>query len=459
MPQNPDIETVHEEAEHRPEPLHHEASELKELSTHASELAHSLPLQPNVQSTEWIVKRRRALNKRLLPLLDALQTPTPKEPVSDDFRWLHDNVRLLYSELQATADSVKALSKIPHAYAGGESVPRAAAVAQGFLQATAYVFSEAAFSYYLREFQQVSILNVRELWGMIPCMKLALLEEVANRGPRVLADKQSLVGVGGCIRSLREIGETSWKEIIEPLVVFDEVLRKDPAGAYPDMDFESRELYRKKIVEIAEHCDFTEMEVAQRVLKLARNAEQQEQANARVKLRRSHVAYYLLAEGRDLLYNDVKFRPSIGSRIQSFLRRHPDAIYVPGIVLLSFIIMSALVLLLTDPYSAPVLIFLSLLALLLPCSESAVQIMNHLTTSLLPAEILPKLDFSDGIPDDCLTLVAVPTLLLSEKQVRRLVDDLEVRFLGNHDPNLHFALVSDLPDSREPTKEDDPLID
>jgi cyclic beta-1,2-glucan synthetase len=459
MPQDPDIETVHEEAERPPESVRQKGSELEELSRHASKLAHSLPLQPNVQSSEWIVKRRRALNKRLPPLLGALQTPAHKEPVSDDFRWLHDNVRLLYSEFQATADSVKTLRKIPHAYGGGESVPRAATVAQGFLLAIGYVFSEAAFASYLQAFQQVSILNVRELWGLIPCMKLTLLEEVSNRGPRVLADKQSLAGIGACIRSLREIGETSWKEIIEPLVVFDQVLRRDPARAYPGMDFESRELYRKKIVEIAEHCDFTEMEVAQCVLKFARSAEQTELLSARIKLRRSHVGYYLLAEGRDLLYDEVKLRSSIGNRIQSFLRRHPDDFYIPGIALLSFIIMSALVLLLTDPYSAPVLIFLSLLALLLPCSEGAVQIMNYLTTSLLPAEILPKLDFSDGIPDDCVTLVAIPTLLLNEKQVRRLVEDLEVRFLGNHDPNLHFLLLSDLPDSRQPSREDDPLID
>ena len=55
-------------------------------------------------------------------------------------------------------------------------------------------------------------------------------------------------------------------------------------------------------------------------------------------------------------------------------------------------------------------------------------------------EPLPKLDFSKGIPDDCATLVAVPSLLLNEKQVRELVNDLEVRFLANRDPHLHFAL-------------------
>ncbi|HEY5070280.1 MAG TPA: protein ndvB, partial [Candidatus Acidoferrum sp.] len=151
--------------------------------------------------------------------------------------------------------------------------------------------------------------------------------------------------------------------------------------------------------------------------------------------------------------------PSNGQRVQLFLRRHPDEFYIPTIAVLCCMIMSAIVLLLTDPFNSPGLVFLSLLALLLPSSQSAVELVNYLTTSLLRAEILPKLDFSDGIPGDCVTLVAVPTLLLNEKQVRRLVDDLEVRFLGNHDRNLHFVLLSDLPDSRQPSREDDPLID
>ena len=54
-------------------------------------------------------------------------------------------------------------------------------------------------------------------------------------------------------------------------------------------------------------------------------------------------------------------------------------------------------------------------------------------------------------------MVAIPTLLLSEKQVRGLVENLEIRFLGNHDPNIHFALLTDLPDTREPAGEDSPL--
>ncbi|MGH9529162.1 MAG: glucoamylase family protein, partial [Terriglobales bacterium] len=458
MPQNPHIETVHEEAQVPPGVA--APPEFSELRTRAHDLARNLPWHPTVKSSDWIVKQRRALNASLAPVLAALHQPAPKTGVSDDFHWLHDNVRLFYSELQATADAVPQLSRTPHAQtASGETIPRVAAVAQGFLAAAAYEFSEQAFAAYVQAFQEVTLLNVKELWALVSCMKLVLLHEIAVRGAQVLAGPQGLYGLGACVRSLREIANGPWKEIIEPLIAFDQVLREDPAGAYPRMDFESRELYRKKIVSIAERCDFTEMAVAQEAIAMAREAQRKQPQGSRATLRQSHVGYYLVAAGRDLLCEKVQFRPSIWQRVQLFLRRHPDEFYIPSIAILCCLIMSAIVLLMTDPYSSPELIFLALIALFLPSSQSAVELVNYLTTSLLRAEILPKLDFSDGIPDDCVTLVAVPTLLLNEEQVRRLVDDLEVRFLGNHDRNLHFVLLSDLPDSRQPSREDDPLID
>ena len=57
-----------------------------------------------------------------------------------------------------------------------------------------------------------------------------------------------------------------------------------------------------------------------------------------------------------------------------------------------------------------------------------------------------------------MTMVAVPTLLLNEKQVHRLVEDLEVRYLGNHE-NLHFALLTDMADAERRSNEEDPLVE
>ena len=103
---------------------------------------------------------------------------------------------------------------------------------------------------------------------------------------------------------------------------------------------------------------------------------------------------------------------------------------MPGTEVLTLAIMSAIVLLLTNTYTSPELIFFSMAMLLLPCSQSAIQLVNYLITSLLEPQILPKLDFSEGVPDNCMTLVAIPSMLFSHEQVRHLAEDLEVTIPG-----------------------------
>ena len=85
--------------------------------------------------------------------------------------------------------------------------------------------------------------------------------------------------------------------------------------------------------------------------------------------------------------------------------------------------------------------------LLLPVMQDAAELVNSTVTTVFGPQPLPKLDFRKGIPPEFATMVAVPALLLNEEQVRKLVVDLEVRFLANRDPHLHFALLTDLPDS------------
>ena len=84
-------------------------------------------------------------------------------------------------------------------------------------------------------------------------------------------------------------------------------------------------------------------------------------------------------------------------------------------------------------------------------------LVNDAITAVFDPEPLQKLDFSAGIAREFTTVVAVPTLLLNEKQVRKLVNDLEVRFLANRDPNLHFALLTDLTDSVTRPRERTPI--
>ena len=93
------------------------------------------------------------------------------------------------------------------------------------------------------------------------------------------------------------------------------------------------------------------------------------------------------------------------------------------------------------------LLWLTALLLLLPATEAAMGIVNRLVAALFAPRVLPKLDFSEGIPADCSTLVVVPTLALNEKQVEDMVEQLEIRYLANRQANLSFGLVTDTPDA------------
>src|SRR5579864_5342551 len=459
MPENTHIEMIENLAERLPKATTEATPDLEQIRRNAEEVSKLLAWNPSVHTSHFFSARWNAMAAVLRPALER-KNDTPRKPGEpDDLRWLRENLVLLWAELWNTRNAFKLSRRLPHVRTpSGATIPRAAAVAEAYLHAVGFKFSEASFLAYLDEFQKTTVLKFRELWTLLPSMELVLLEQVAIRAKKFLKNSEP-VAIGICVHSLREVNQRHWKDVLEPQIGFDHVLRQDPAGAYPKMDFDTRNFYREKLVRLAERSDFTEMEVAFEALTLARRAQNQKLDDPRLAERESHIGYYIVGEGVGQLCEAIRFRPSLIQRVRKFLRSHPDEFYLPGIEVLTFGIMSAIVLLLTSRFTSPGLILFSMLVLRLPCSQSAVQLMNYLTTALLRPEILPKLDFSKGIPADCTTLVAVPALLLSEKQVRRLVQNLEVRYLGNHDPNMHFALLTDLPDSPVPSHEDDPLVE
>ena len=96
---------------------------------------------------------------------------------------------------------------------------------------------------------------------------------------------------------------------------------------------------------------------------------------------------------------------------------------------------------------------------LFAASQFSTAIVNWLATLLVPSDLLPRMDFSEGIPEECRTLAVIPTMLTSSGNVESLIEALEVRFAANRDIHLHFALLTDFPDTaRETIPEDEPLL-
>ncbi|HEY1806428.1 MAG TPA: glucoamylase family protein [Terracidiphilus sp.] len=372
--------------------------------------------------------------------------------------------RMFRSAISDVSDKRQELARLPRLILGPRrDEPRVAGVARMYLDAVDGTFSASTFHVFMHAVQAHEPLNVGELWSIGTFLKFTLLELILEEARELLRPrgKVSVAALLAHIKSLQSISNADWVYLIEPLIVLDAFLRQDPAGMFEQMDFESRELYRKRIALVARRSDCSESQVAQAALQLAREGDQAESTDPRIHLRHAHIGYYLIGGGFSQLTSRVGFHPNFSWRVRAFVRANGEDFFLTGIQLSTLLFISAVLF----PVLPAVSGFLGLASivvfLLLPATQDAVDLVNNAITTLFDPEPLPKLDFSAGVPLDCATLVAVPSLLINEKQVRKLVNDLEVRFLGNRDPNIHFALLTDLPDSMSNPHERDshPLVD
>jgi len=280
----------------------------------------------------------------------------------------------------------------------------------------------------------------------------APIAEVIQHEQRDHASDQ--VTLANAIGSLRQLSHLDWRVTFERVSLVDRVLSNDPQGIYDQMDFATRDRYRHVVEEIALGSKTSEILVAQQAVEAAR------QGNAGDIT--SHVGYFLVDAGRVALEERVGYRPPPLHRVRRWVRKNSTPLYLGSVVVLTLGFMAILVVLLryrgVTADAGPALTFALLLSVLL-ASELAVQITGLLSSLLLPPHPLSKLALADGIPDEWRTLVVVPVLMDTPDSVRHSLDRLEIRYLANQDPNLHFALLADLPDgARQEMPEDAALM-
>ncbi|NCC84704.1 MAG: cyclic beta 1-2 glucan synthetase, partial [Clostridia bacterium] len=260
------------------------------------------------------------------------------------------------------------------------------------------------------------------------------------------------ISISNSIGSLRSLNATNWNDFVESLSAVESILGEDPVSIYGKMNFSTRDIYRHVIEKIAKKCPHSESEVARGALELARKgAAEQDQE------RKAHVGFYLIADGLDQLERLVQMRRSPAAALCSLGRKF--FFYGGGITLLTTMLVALLAAKAHTDGLAGWQLALFCLLLLLCCGHLAVSLANWLATLLATPRLLPRMDFSKGIPPEARTLVVIPTMLTSADGIEELINDLEVRFLGNRDRHLHFALLTDLADAAQETMpEDEALI-
>lgn len=276
------------------------------------------------------------------------------------------------------------------------------------------------------------------------------LTEVAGR-----AAAANQISVANSIGSLRFIGSMDWRVYVESLSAVEHALKEDPAGMHASQDFATRDRYRHVIEEIARDSQHSELSVAREAIALAQNASTQLGCEDRT----AHVGYYLIAQGRQQLEQNVGKHIAWTELVSRISRNIPLPLYLTPILLLTVLptwfVLSNLLGLTAEDIS----FWMLLPPLLISMSALAISLVNMTATLALPPRALPRLDFSLGIPDSSRTLVVVPTQLSNQQDIDRLLEALEIRYLGNSDPNVYFALLTDYYDATECTLASDaPLL-
>ncbi len=367
---------------------------------------------------------------------------------------LVESSRMLEAAVPRPSEAEQIFRKLPQIQmeSRGER-PRVLQIARAYLEAADGIWSHRSLELYVRQVQQHTPLLLKEILALPSALRIAQAEFLLDRVEAVFAAGKlppiERSPFSAPIHSMRRLNQAEWKFILEPLIPFESILRQDPCGIYVSMDDATRHEYQLRIANYAQHSAASEMEVATIALQLAHEALDSRFADPRLAKRQTHIGYYLIAEGKVLLEQRIRYKAPFIDRLRTLVRRHNQEFYTLGTFLLSLALITAILLPLV-PHHEFWAVMTALLLALLPATQGAVDLVNGIVTALMSTEALPKLDFSKGVSEEAATLVVVPTLLLNQKQVDELLLDLEARYLCNKDPNIHFALLSDLPDSPTP---------
>lgn len=263
------------------------------------------------------------------------------------------------------------------------------------------------------------------------------------------------VSVGSAIGSLRFLDATPWHEFVEEASRVERTLRRDPTGVYATMDFATRDRYRHVVEDLARETHTDEATVAAAAVALAA----EEAADEPEDEREGHVGFYLLDRGLPALRRVLPGASRWARARAEFGRPAAVGAYfgtIAGVTIAVALLLAAAV---VAPWHAgPALWLGTFLVASLCASQLAVACANGLATRLQPPRVLPRIDFSIEIPDACRTIVVVPTMLTDRDAVDALIEGLEVRYLGNRDPNLRFGLLTDFADAETETMPDDAAL-
>lgn len=251
------------------------------------------------------------------------------------------------------------------------------------------------------------------------------------------------ITVRNIITSMRLVSGVDWTELFERVSLVDDVFQT--GSAFGAMDFPTRDLYRNAVEELARGSDLTELEIAHAAVATAARAI--EAAESESDPRRQDPGYALIAGGRAQFEAAIGFRPPAHAWLGRVYRTLGIGGYVgAGAVVAAALLAVPVSIAAANGLGADWLLVLGILGLI-PAVDVAVAIVNHVVTRSFRATLLPGMALRSGVPEEWRTMVAVPTLLTTTKDIAEQIARLEIHYLASLEGDLYFALLTDWVDA------------
>ena len=222
------------------------------------------------------------------------------------------------------------------------------------------------------------------------------LKELINDEYQRKIDNNILVS--NIFNDFKEFFEFSEEELYEKVSKTEKLLLQD--SAYKSMTVESKNIYRNRIISLAKKNHLHEYTFLEKIFN-----------------KNEHIGFKLF---------------------QSKNNSSKVFIYIITIVLLTSILAFFL-----SAYFIKYRI-LGFIILFIPISQLIIQILNELLITVVPTKIIPKLDYSKGIPKESKTMVVIPTIVATKEKIKEMFDTLESFYLINKSDNLYFTLLGDV---------------
>ncbi|MBC7870109.1 MAG: cellobiose phosphorylase, partial [Chitinophagaceae bacterium] len=378
--------------------------------------------------------------------------------------WLLDNYYVVQQSLRQVIEDIPArfYDELPKLIGSPlEGFPRIYAIAREIADWSITPFTIEQIKTFINAYQESTPLTMGELWALPATLRAVNLENLIwnvgeligveearsiFQGMNLQAQPADEMRVANAIINLRMLSAQDWRTYFEAVSRVEQALCQDPSGVYPRMDFMTRNRYRQIIESLAPETGQDEERVARATISLAKQAAAE---NLDPQDRTGHIGYYLMGAGRAHLEANIDYSPTRRDRFLRWRQKFPTLLYLGNMLLLTLAILLVVVAYVSVASGTAFQIVFALLVALLPASAIAVSMMNWLISRTVPPSILPKMDFSQGIPAECSTMVVVPALLSDIEEINSLGRQLELHFIRNDDPSLSFALLLDFPDASQ----------